>query len=176
MITNTVVFPRSIPGGGKSSLSNLLKKLAEANGLTCSIHSTDSKFYNEKGEYVFDANKINYFHKLNFIDFAESTAKGTNLVILDNTNLVLSYFKHYVNNAIAEQYNMVEVVFYPDSLENHFKRNLHNVPLVNIERMAKKLDLGLQFGQSMRYEVAPHTWKMDVEYVAQKIVSGVLGN
>jgi tRNA uridine 5-carbamoylmethylation protein Kti12 len=176
MITNTAVFPRSIPGGGKSSLSTLLKKLCEENGLTCSIHSTDSKFYNDKGEYFFEPNKVNYFHRLNYDEFVASTAKGTNLVILDNTNIVLSYFNYYVKNCQDTGYNMVDVVFHPDSIQKHFERNVHAVPFANIERMARKFDTTLQFGQSARYEVFSDTWKMNVEDVAKKIVVGILGN
>lgn len=173
-MNNTAVFPRSIPGGGKSTLSNLLKKLCEENGLTCSIHSTDSKFYTD-GVYHFDPSKINYFHRLNFDEFCESLAKGTNLVILDNTNIVLSYFKYYVHKCKDLGYNMVDVVFHPDSIQKHFERNVHQVPFANIERMANKFDINLQFGQSVRYEVFPDTWKMNSEDVAKKIVAGILG-
>lgn len=172
---NTAVFPRSIPGGGKSTLSSLLKKLCEENGLTCSIHSTDAKFYNDKGVYIFDPSKINYFHRLNYDEFVASTAKGTNLVILDNTNIVLSYFKYYVKNCQDIGYDMVDVLFHPDSIQKHFERNVHNVPFANIERMAHKFDRTLQFGQSSHYEVFPDTWKMNVEDAAKKIVAGILG-
>lgn len=169
---NTVMFPRGVPGSGKSSLSNLLKQLCETRNLQMKIHSTDAKFM-VGGEYKFDFSKLGHYHKLNFDEYCRTLLDGkTNLVIVDNTNLVLRDFNHYVEYAIRMGFRTADVVFYPDLPERHQARNVHSVPLEAIERMQGKFKTALDFAHK-RYEIFPQTFKVDVERVAQEIIDGI---
>ena len=138
MTMKTVVINRGVVGSGKSSLSAEVSAMAEHNNLTCNIRNTDEYFMID-GEYKFDPSKLGVNHKANFDAFVDSLASGVNVVIADNTNLRAREYNKYVEVAKQYGYNVVAVVFIPDSVAVHLKRNTHNVPEETVERFIDTL-------------------------------------
>ncbi len=170
---NTAIINRGIPGSGKSIFTNFL--LGECNrlGFSYACHSTDDlRMVN--GVYVFDAAKTGYYHNTNYTNFKNSLEVGVNLVIVDNTNVVLKDFVKYVDAAKKAGYKVVEVFFHPDDLEKHLKRNLHSVPAASIEKMYQRLmgARNLDFA-SEKYEIFPKTYLENIEATAKAIVDGI---
>lgn len=130
-----------ISGAGKSTrVQELVKDLSEKD---FAIHSTDSYHFIDD-EYVFQPNKLGYFHKLNQEAFADSLSKDIPVVICDNTNLTNKERKPYVEWAKAYGYE-VEYEVVGEFTETFAKvcanRNAHGVPLKSILRMVKRAQL-----------------------------------
>lgn len=170
---NTVQINRGIPGSGKSTLTETLSALCSQKNLKMAVHSTDSLLM-VNGVYTFVAEKMGYFHNLNFENFKVSLDAGVNLVVVDNTNILQKDFMHYVNAAKGRGYKVAEVFFYPDALEKHVARNVHRVPAEAIERMYKRL-MGRKdnpFGDFL-YEIFPPTYLENIEATAKSIVDNL---
>lgn len=137
-----VIINRGVPGGGKSTFSAIMKKLAEKLGLTCSVHCTDDLFM-EDGEYKFDFRKLGFNHKKNFQNFKAALDAESNIAICDNTNTKPKDYKKYALTASETGYKVLEVIFLPDTEENHNKRNTHGVPAEVIANMIHNLNNNL---------------------------------
>lgn len=125
-----LVIMRGLPGSGKSHVA---KKLV-GNGV---IHSTDNYFVNG-GAYKFDEQNILRFHNLNLMDSIESMKNGVSPIIIDNTNIISSHCKSYVEEAKIYGYDVVVVepcAEWAFDIEELIKRNVHDVPRDVIERM-----------------------------------------
>jgi|GEM_PF-2329737 len=124
-----VYIMRGVPGSGKSTVA---REIAHPDGI---IHSTDSKFYDEHGEYVFDPKRLKEYHDENFDDFCKSLDAGVPIAILDNTNVQSWHYERYVEAAEKAGYavRIIEMLF-PDP-EEAAQRNEHNVSKETIERM-----------------------------------------
>lgn len=66
-----VYIMRGASGSGKSTVA---REVANPDGI---IHSTDSKFYDEKGNYNFDPKKLPEYHDSNFTDFCKKFRRGS---------------------------------------------------------------------------------------------------
>jgi len=97
-------------------------------------------FVNEQGEYHFDKFKLSQYHNLNLARFINALAQGIELVIVDNTNIKKWEFIAYSQAAIALGYQVKEVIVgeVKDKSMQHLyaKRNIHNIPLKTISKMA----------------------------------------
>jgi hypothetical protein len=96
---------RGLPGSGKSTRAAQVAAEARAAAGTThsssrvgagdpvvSIHSTDSYFCNPvSGEYVFNAELLSANHQKNLDAHCASLAAGVGTVIVDNTNLQVSW-------------------------------------------------------------------------------------
>ncbi len=170
---NTVEINRGIPGSGKSTLAKYLTDFCNIKSLKIAIHSTDDlRMVN--GVYVFDPEKTGYYHSTNYSNFKNSLETGVNLVVVDNTNVVLKDFVKYVEAGKKAGYKVVEVFFHPDDLDKHLKRNLHSVPAASIEKMYQRLmgARNLDFA-SEKYEIFPKTYLENIEATAKAIVDGI---
>lgn len=136
---NICLILRGISGSGKSSFSRLLESLCIQNNVSQSIHSTDTKFMVD-GEYKFDAILLRKHHNLNFQESRQSMIKGTNLILIDNCSLRQRDFRHYAEEARLQGYLVAEVIFYPDTLEVHYARNLHSLPKEALQGMLDKFN------------------------------------
>jgi predicted kinase len=142
MIQTVAVILRAVPGSGKSTFARLLNEVAEKNGLTMSVRSTDDKHIID-GEYQFNMDNAHRFHKQNLEEF-KSDLGEFNIVMCDNTNIKARDYRSYVDAAHGKGIKVVAVVFEPSTPEIHFGRNVHNVPMATIEKMHNALSLNIE--------------------------------
>jgi len=132
-----------LPGSGKSTIASEIVNQARAEGHDTIIHSTDS-FFIVNGKYVFDREKLGYYHKLNQEAFKKSVRDRIHTIIVDNTNLVPRDRRAYTRYANGGKYRVVYVVvgdFDEGAAMQCFTSTTHGVPLETINRMAKKADI-----------------------------------
>lgn len=133
-----VVICRGIPGSGKSTFVDILKKCCRRYNITTSVHSTDSKFIID-GVYTFDVKLLSTYHNQNFEEFKTSVLNNKEVIVVDNTNINTYESDKYIVEAVKFGYEIVSVFFVPDEITKHFSRQIHNVPLQNLEKMKANL-------------------------------------
>lgn len=129
-----LIIMRGVPGSGKSYLAHQLK----GNGVAL---SADDYFINYQGQYVFDRNLLGVAHEWNQKRANEELQKGTNPVIIDNTNLEAWEIQPYVMMALRHNYS-VELIE-PDTpwredVRVLSQKNIHRVPREKIREMLEK--------------------------------------
>jgi tRNA uridine 5-carbamoylmethylation protein Kti12 len=150
----TLVMMRGLPGSGKSTLAREMASSHVLNGgLTVVICSTDN-YHMIDGEYVFQPDRLGEFHRKNQEHAREHMLFGTELIIIDNTNIDRRGMKPYLDAAKELDYDVVEIIVgkdellpslddadpykFADYIDLCAKRNTHNVPREAIEKMARK--------------------------------------
>lgn len=109
---------RGVSGAGKSTLAELFQEFP-----SCEVCTADDFFYNEKGEYQFEARFLGAAHR-ECREKAETAAKHGKMIVIANTNCKEQDFKEYVS--IAENYDY-EITYLV--IENrHGNDSVHNVP------------------------------------------------
>jgi predicted kinase len=125
------IIMRGIPGSGKSTY--IKNYYPEAK-----VCSADHYFETPRG-YFFDASKLSQAHghcKRSVLDAME---QGAPLIVLDNTNIKLAWFKEYIETAKRFGYEVGAVRMICDP-EEAFKRNSHGVPKDKIVSFKERLD------------------------------------
>jgi len=135
----TVYIMRGLPGSGKSTAAKEIFKSYDNAGFYCEICSADDYWINDHGEYAFDATKVPLNHHWCLRGFIQSITKGLDCVIVDNTNLSVREFSHYIKLAQAYGYKVV-ILNFICSVEDSIKRNVHNVPKSTIGSMDKRFN------------------------------------
>ena len=167
------IVMRAIPGSGKSTFAHQIQAAAHAQGMTCTIHSSDEKFMVD-GEYKFDQSLLGKYHHQNQDDFKRAAEAGTNVVIADNTNIKRRDYMEYVLRAKDAGYKVVSITFVPGDAEMHFQRNVHSVPLEVVEKMKASLEATIENTDfDERYTMECHTGMLESEY-AKCIIKAVL--
>jgi len=127
------IIMRGLPGSGKSTLAQELATKAE----TSAICSADD-FFVVAGEYKFNPNWLPRAHQTCKDKFKSHLRKGTEIVIVDNTNTRKWEFAEYVKMAKAHNYKVeiktpqTDWAFDPEECA---KKNSHGVPAEAIQRM-----------------------------------------
>lgn len=159
-----LIILRGLPGSGKSTktkelieeykkdrreaydayyaLSVLSTPFPLPREMTTSIRSTDALFVVD-GTYRFDPTKLGMNHHRNQRLVEQDMLNGTELIIVDNTNIKRRDFQNYVNLAQLHGYKVEEITIggFDDEFVNIcFKRNQHGVPLEAIKRMAANFE------------------------------------
>lgn len=144
MSQKLAIIMRGLPGSGKSHwVEEYIAALPVDVGFRLrrqGIFSTDYFFY-QGDEYRFDAKKLSEYHQRNLTAFIQALALDEPIVICDNTNL--SHWEYMAYEAAAKALGYpVRIVLVGDPLNpNHQKlcaeRNRHQVPLSQIQRMAR---------------------------------------
>jgi len=119
---------RGLPGSGKTTIA---RAVAGSNGV---IHSTDDYFYVD-GEYRFVGEKVKEYHALNRQAFADSIARGKEIVVCDNTNVKNAHWEPYAKIAREAGYLVAVVTMPHPTLEEALARNTHNAPACDIRHM-----------------------------------------
>ena len=133
-----------IPGSGKSTCAKTLKDWHDTpNSVICSADD----YFMVNGVYKFDAADLFHAHKWCQSKFKQALEDGTEVIIVDNTNVNYQQIKTYYDMFTDAQYlyehssiNMVR----PDTswcfdAEECFKRNAHSVPLEVIKKMLNEI-------------------------------------
>lgn len=131
----TVLINRAVPGSGKTTFAKNIFAAVSAAGLSIAVHSTDEYFMRD-GRYVFDVSMLGEYHRRNLAAFKESLAKGVDLVVVDNTNLLPWETEPYTSAARAAGYRIILMNFQPREFEKHMaaqkvtpeKPDAHEVP------------------------------------------------
>lgn len=134
-MTKIVLINRAVPGSGKTSFTKKIREAVEAVGFTMAVHSTDEYFMRD-GRYVFDLSKLARYHAENLLSFKQSLSRGTDLVVVDNTNIHPWETEPYTAAARAAGSRIVFLNFAPRALELHLaaqqvtpeKPDAHEVP------------------------------------------------
>lgn len=130
-----VVILRGVSGSGKTTF----RKENYPEALIC---SADSFFYNEKGEYHFDASLLSEAHRSCFAKFLlllQANHSSNITVVVDNTNATAAEVSPYY--MAAEVYSVpTEIVTLICRNEIAAKRNKHGVPLHTIRNMRNKFE------------------------------------
>lgn len=126
----TMYVMRGAPGSGKSTVAKRLRDMS-AQGY-CVIASADD-FFVEDGEYVYDGSRLSEAHARCFGKAAVAMASHQNVVV-DNTNLSVRDFAHYVIVASLKGYHVVEVLCYGEF------RNIHDVPEWRVKQMREQIE------------------------------------
>lgn len=113
---------QGIPGSGKTTVANAISRDFLRTGTDAIIHSTDSFWY-EKGVYNYDPSKAEYFHRLNQKSVIDSMRWGTEIIIVDNTNITRWEARPYIVMAKIYSYN-IQIVRVYCSVEEAIKRQL----------------------------------------------------
>lgn len=132
-----LIILRGLPGSGKSTYA---KSLTTENSILCSADNYFIKL--GEGSYLFDRSKLAQAHGECFKTFIEALRTDQPVVILDNTNSRPWEMQAYITAAQAYEY-AYDITYLKCSKNTSFKRNIHNVPLKNIERMFENLQKNL---------------------------------
>lgn len=143
-----LILMRGVPGSGKSHLARQIINMMfgpSPNHYKTYILSTDDYFM-VRGQYQYDKYRLSEAHSWNHNRAKSALRSGLSPVIIDNTNVELWEMEPYLREGVSNGY-IIEVVEpnTPWAKKAHqlVKRNMHNVPLVNIKRMLENYRDGL---------------------------------
>ena len=139
---NVMILLRGIPGSGKTTLANKIRK----KHLWTFICSADH-YFERDGVYEFDAKKLPFAHKMcqesaawyaEYLTMRDSLS-SRGIVIIDNTNIRNEHCQVYKD--IADKYGMryVEITLNKIGAFEAYLRCRHNVPMNTILRMEEEL-------------------------------------
>ncbi len=120
-----VIIMRAHSGAGKSTWIG-------ENVPTAVVCSADHFFMghgNAKGTYRFDPSQLGRAHKLCLDNFERALSKGEPLVVVDNTNIRVSWYKDYLKLASFHGYEVFQ-----KCLKTRFV-NAHGVPEEKVDQM-----------------------------------------
>jgi len=130
-----VIILRGLPGSGKSTFAKNLK-VDFSNVYRTEIVSADDFFTIAlTGEFKFDPTRIGDAHADCFRRYLQLLQTKIDRVIVDNTNTTRLEISPYVLAAEAFGYSHL-IKYFPCSIEEASERNIHNVPIETIARMA----------------------------------------
>lgn len=134
----TLIILRGLPGSGKSSLANFIW----SSGV---IFEADKYFYDENGNYNFDASKLHAAHK--WCQSEVENAMKDNLmnpqfypeIVVSNTSTTEKEMQPYIDLAKQYDYKVVSLI-----VENrHGNKSVHNVPDETMDKMRNRFEIKL---------------------------------
>jgi predicted kinase len=150
----SVVIMRGVPGSGKSTLACMLEDGTHQLHLksdtgepdfmwSTRIVSADHFFLDAQGQYRFDPRGLGMAHAACLTAFLDAIERGTNLIIVDNTNTQRWEYRNYIKAATMLGYavHTVHVVCQTEAEAALCgSRNAHAVPVPAVIGMWKKFE------------------------------------
>lgn len=133
-----MIIMRGAPGCGKSYLAREIVAATTNDETYNHIFSTDSFFYDQRGNYHFDVSKLGDAHDSNRKRVDQYAGSGWSPIIVDNTNIKVWEMRNYFE--IAVRWGYVVHIVEPNNPWSRAPgrlamKNSHNVPKEAIERM-----------------------------------------
>jgi len=136
MYNGTLYLLRGLPGSGKSSMAEELRRFYNI----FAHYEADMYFsHNDDRGYKFDPSKLHEAHKWcqDVVDM--DMEYGTKIIIVSNTFTTNRELSPYVDLAHKYKYKLVVLTIESGmSLEGLAARNIHNVPLESLVRMDQR--------------------------------------
>jgi tRNA uridine 5-carbamoylmethylation protein Kti12 len=128
------VILRGVPGSGKTSFVNLMRKLSSE----VSVHSVDDLHVDDHGNFLWDEENEERYYTLNFANFVRSCSEEIPIVVCDCINIHVSDFQKYVD--VAKQFGYHVYVVTPElpTPAESVKRNKHHVSSAHAREMYKR--------------------------------------
>ena len=125
----TAIIIRGLSGSGKTTLAQKIGVECVQNGMSASIHETDTLFMKD-GEYKFDPSLLGEYHEKNLKGFCDSIDNGTHIVINCNTNTMHWEYAKYVLYAVQRGYNIQIIDLFDNGQldDTLHSRQLHDFP------------------------------------------------
>lgn len=149
-----VVILRGPTGSGKSSLikeyypnatvissDDFFMQLEDMNGC---VDEPEAFMSEPTFEYKFEVAKLSEAHATTVRLFTNALKRGDELIVVDNTNIKLWQFAHYISIAELAGYNVKVVSLMGFSIEDIklcARRNAHGVPIDIVARMFYEFEL-----------------------------------
>ncbi len=139
----TVIVMIGVPGSGKSTYARrVMVKLNSMFGLRVIKCSADDYFLDKDGVYRFNRDRIAHAHGYCKDQARKAMRSGCDLVVIDNTNTTHKERLPYMEMAKEWDYRVVQRVIGStdeDSIKIYAQRNVHQVPIDAIRRMAERI-------------------------------------
>lgn len=121
---------RSISGAGKSTVANMI---------THHVFEADQFFYDEDGNYRFDASKLGVAHETCRLNTEKAMSNGAEIIAVANTFSTEKELNPYFKLAMGYGYRAHSLI-----VENrHEGKDIHRVPEEVKERMRKRFSICL---------------------------------
>lgn len=136
---SALIILRGLPGSGKSTFATYICP-------DSSVFEADKFFYDEEGNYNFNASKLPAAHKwcIDNVEEAmminkESMGVYHSTIVVSNTSTTEKELEPYIDLADKYSYNVVSLV-----VENrHGNSSVHNVPDETMEKMRNRFNIKL---------------------------------
>ena len=137
-MSKILIILRGLPGSGKSSFANFIWQ----SGV---IFEADQYFYDNEGNYVFDASKLGAAYRdcqlrvEQAMKDHETTPQYYPEIVVSNTSTTEKELQPYIDLADKYGYKVVSLI-----VENrHGNKSVHNVPDETIEKMKDRFSIKL---------------------------------
>lgn len=131
-----LILLRGLPGSGKSTFANYM--------FSNNIFEADQYFYDDKGNYNFDASKLHQAHLdcqrrvEELMKVSDYSQYGSEIVV-SNTSTTEKELEPYLELAKKYDYQVVSLI-----VENrHGNKSVHNVPDETIDKMRNRFSIKL---------------------------------
>jgi NEDD4-binding protein 2 len=135
-MSKVLIILRGLPGSGKSSFAKYM--------FSNNVFEADQYFYDENGNYNFDASKLHAAHLdcqkrvEELMKMSDTTQYGDEIVV-SNTSTTEKELEPYLKLAEKYDYKVVSLI-----VENrHGNKSVHNVPDETMEKMRKRFNIKL---------------------------------
>jgi predicted kinase len=147
----TLILMQGASGSGKSTNARQQYEMAQEQGQTAMLISTDDWFMVDQivegvicgREYKFDPAKLSQAHAWCFGRFVDAVYRGIDRIIVDNTNVERWQYDNYRKVAMMKGYRVVLCRIEVDTVHQMLEcqsRCEHGVPLEVIARQLKSMD------------------------------------
>lgn len=138
-----MIILRGLPGSGKSTYTESLKRSKEGTWTNVIVCNADDYHKDEEGNYLFDIKNVGMAHGKCLMKYVHALAanhmnQDSTVLVVDNTNTQTHEIAPYY--ALAQTYNLpVKIVRLDCSFAKSCRSNIHRVPATTIWRMHQNI-------------------------------------